>query len=421
MRPRAAAAEQGETVVASIVNDALSDGVLAYPFVEDGALDVSEAFKELQQRGPIRIQLPIGPPCWLATRYDDVRTIFVDKRFSRVEPPGTDTPRMWPTHKTEPTMPLGMDPPDHIRIRRITSPVFSPKSIRALTDDFQHYVDDLLDGFEAAGPGADFVQLYAWDLPILVLTHMLGVPSDDAKRFRHWVESVTAFATPAEERMANYQRILGYIGELISARRERHHDDLLGMLVSARDEGDRLTEPELINTVNSLVTGGFETTASQLGSSVFALMTHRHLWEELVDGRASMDAAIEELWRWIPGFRYGTMFVRFAKEDIELSDGVVIPAGEAIVPEQNVANRDESVFPNGWELDFHRADPKGHLALGFGEHLCMGIHLAKIQVQLTLETMVRRFPTLELAVPAEQVAWPPWTFMRMVESLPLKW
>ena len=115
------------------------------------------------------------------------------------------------------------------------------------------------------------------------------------------------------------------------------------------------------------------------------------------------------------------MFVRFAKEPVELSHGVVIAPGEPILPEQNVANRDEAVFPHGWELDFHRESPKPHLALGFGEHLCMGIHLAKIQVKLTVETMVRRFPTLDLAVPASEVPWPPWTFMRMVKELPLTW
>lgn len=398
----------------------VSDDVLPYPFVEDDALEVDERFRELQQRGPTRIQLPVGPPCWLATRYDDVRTIFVDKRFSRVEPAGSDTPRMAPSSKTDPTMPLGMDPPEHIRLRRITSPVFSPKNIRALSDQFQVYVDTLLDGIEQTGPGADFVP-YVWDLPILVLTHMLGVPADDAKRFRHWVDTVTAFGTPAEERAENFQHVLGYVSELIAARRERHYDDLLGKLVSARDEGDRLNEAELVSTVLSLVVGGFETTASQLGSTVYALMTHRHLWEELLDGRADLDAALEELWRWIPGFRYGTMFVRWAKEDVELSGGVVIRAGEAVLPEQPVANRDEAVFPHGWELDFHRVDPPTHLALGFGEHLCMGIHLAKIQVQLTVESLLRRFPTLELAVPASEVRWPPWMFMRTVEALPVSW
>jgi cytochrome P450 RapN len=399
----------------------VSESVRKYPFVEDGALEVDEAFRELQWGGPIPIQLPFGPPCWLATRYDDVRSVFVDKRFSRVKPPGTEAPRMWQSSETDPTMPLGMDPPEHIRLRRITSPVFSPKNIRSLADEFQGYVDDLLDGLEERGPGADFVELCAWDLPILVLTRMLGAPASDAERFRHWVESVTAFETPAEERTANTGHIVDYIGELIAARRARHHDDLLGMLVSARDEGDRLSEAELMSLVMSLVVGGFETTATQLGSTVYALMTHREQWAELVDGRADMHAALEELWRWIPGFRYGTMFVRWAKDDIEMSGGVIVRAGEAILPEQPVANRDEAVFDHGWELDFHRVDPRPHLALGFGEHLCMGIHLAKIQVELTVESLVRRFPTLELAIPADEVRWPAWTFMRTVESLPLTW
>jgi cytochrome P450 len=150
-------------------------------------------------------------------------------------------------------------------------------------------------------------------------------------------------------------------------------------------------------------------------------MSHHDLWDELVDGRAEVDAALEELWRWVPGFRYGTTFCRWAKEDVELSDGFVIRAGEAVMPEQPVANRDEAVFPHGWELDFHRDDPRPHLALGFGEHLCMGIHLAKLQVDLTLRSLLRRFPTLELAVPADQVDFPRWMFMRQVGSLPLTW
>ena len=146
--------------------------------------------------------------------------------------------------------------------------------------------------------------------------------------------------------------------------------------------------------VNSLIVGGFETTASQLGSTVYTLLSQRELWQELVSGQAVMEVALEELWRWIPGFRYGTTFVRWAREDIELSGGVVIASGEAVLPEQPIANRDECAFPHGWDLDFHRGNPKPHLALGFGEHLCMGTHLAKIQVQLTVESLVRRFPNL---------------------------
>jgi cytochrome P450 len=400
---------------------ALSGRFLKYPFVEDDALEVDLRYRDLQRQGPTPIQLPVGPPCWLATRYADVRSIFTDRRFSRVKPPGTEAPRMSPSQETDSSMPLGMDPPQHTRLRRITSPVFSPRGIRPVAEQMQGFADGLLDRMEEQGPGADFVAAYAWDLPILVLTATLGVPASDARRFRGWVETVTAIETSPTERFECTQHIKDYVSELVEARRARHHDDLLGHLVETRDAGDRLSEEELRSLVLSLIVGGFETTATQLGSTVYALMSHRELWRDLVEGRAALDAALEELWRWIPGFRYGMMFVRWAKEDVELSGGVTVRAGEAILPEQSVANRDEAAFPNGWQLDFHRVKPRPHLALGFGEHLCMGIHLAKLQVSVTVESLLRRFPTLELAIPVHEVPWPRWTFMRTVGELPLTW
>ena len=400
----------------------VTDEVMQYPFAPDTALDVDPYFEALQRQGPVRIQMAFGPPCWLATRYDDVRTIFCDRRFSRMLPPGTEAPGVWHgASAIDPSVPLGMDPPQHTRLRRITSPVFSPRSIRGLTDRIQGHVDGLLDGMVAQGRGTDFVEAYAWDLPILVLTGLLGVPPGHANEFRGWVETTTTMEVSQEDRDQSQLNLVTYIGELIAERRSHQHDDLLAYLVNARDEGERLSEVELLGLVMSLIVGGFETTATQLGSTIYTLMAHRAHWQELVDGRADLLPALDELWRWIPAFRSGTMFVRWATEDIELSDGVVIPVGEAIVPEQSIANRDEAAFPHAWELDFHRVDPRPHLALGFGEHLCMGLHLAKIQVELTVAALVRRFPTLELAIPVTEVQWPAWTFMRTVGALPLTW
>jgi cytochrome P450 len=130
---------------------------------------------------------------------------------------------------------------------------------------------------------------------------------------------------------------------------------------------------------------------------------------------------LEELWRWIPSFKYGTNFVRWASTDIELSGGALVRAGEAVLPEHAVANRDDSVFPHGWELDFHRADPRPHLSLGFGAHFCMGANLANMQIALSVETLVRRYPNLRLAIPTEEVKWSESSFMRSVEVLPLAW
>jgi cytochrome P450 len=271
------------------------------------------------------------------------------------------------------------------------------------------------------GPPADFVKMFAWNLPIRVLTGILGVPRRDTELFRHWVETSTAVNTPMDVRMENSARLNEYVSGLIAERRKAPRDDLLSDLVHARDEDDRLTEPELLGLVTSLMAGGFETTAWQLGTTVFTLMVHRSHWDEVVEDPGVLPAALEELWRWIPSMKYGTNFVRWATEEVDLGDGAVVAPGDAVLPEQAVANRDESVFPRGWELDFHRDRPKPHLSLGFGEHFCMGANLAQQQIRGAVEGLLRQFPHLELAAAADEVPWSEGSFMRSVESLPLTW
>jgi cytochrome P450 RapN/nocardicin N-oxygenase len=130
---------------------------------------------------------------------------------------------------------------------------------------------------------------------------------------------------------------------------------------------------------------------------------------------------MEELWRWIPSFRYGFPNVRWATEDIELSNGVVIPYGDPIVPERTVGNRDEDVFPHAWDIDFHREDPAPHLTLGWGPHHCVGAHLAHLELELSLVSLLERFPTLRLAVDPHDVPWSTQTMLRSPEALPVTW
>jgi cytochrome P450 len=279
----------------------------------------------------------------------------------------------------------------------------------------------LLDDVAAQGPGADFMSLFAWRLPLQVITGILGAPDEKIPTFKSWVDEMTGVDSTIEQRAEAYQRLTGYLRELIAARREVSTDDLLCVLVQARDDDDRLSEVELVNLAMTLFLGGFETTAAQLGSSVFTLLRDRDLWTELLDDPDLLPAAMEELWRWIPSFRHGMPMIRWANEDVELSGGVTIPAGEAVLPEHQVANRDESVFPNGWEIDFHRVDPEAHLSLSWGPHRCMGAHLANLELEITLKALLKRFPTLDLAVPAHEVTWSPSTFLRSASELPLTW
>jgi cytochrome P450 len=395
--------------------------LIDYPIAAEHALDVDPRYRELQARGPVRVRLPFGEPCWLATRYHDVRTVYADQRFGKELGLDHDIPRVREITASDPSLLANMDPPRHTRLRKLTSAAFARPRIRALRGRIEGLLDGLLDDMEQRGQPADFVPTLAWTLPNKVVTGILGVPAHDVPTFRGWIDRMLATDSGMQTRAEAHARLRAYIVGLVAERRTRTTDDVLSDLVQARDEGDCLSEDELVMLCLSLFLGGFETTVAQLGSTLYVLMARPELWHELVENPGLVPAALEELWRWIPSTRYGMPLVRWAIEDVELSCGTVIPVGQPILPERAVANRDESVFTNGWELDFHRRDPPPHLSLGFGAHHCVGASLAHLEVEVTLEKMLGRFPGLELAVPAADVMWSRTSFMRSVEALPLTW
>jgi cytochrome P450 RapN len=396
--------------------------ITKYPFASPDGLSVDLRYKELQKHGPIRVQLPVGESCWLATRYEDAKMVYFDRRFGRRAVVDHDPPSIWPMLQVkDPTLLGNMDPPEHTRIRRLASGAFTPARAAESEGWIGQMIEDLLDDMAAKGEGADFCAFVGSKLPILVLTKILGVDGKDVDRFRYWVDIIIGADTPPEKRAATMSELEAFINELIAVRREHNAGDLLSILVNARDEKDRLSEQELRHLVLALWLGGSETTYNQLGTTVYTLMTHAHLWQELVDNPDLLPAAMDELWRWIPSFKYGTPFARWASEDVELSDGVIVRAGESVLAEHAVANRDERIYPNGWELDFHRIDPAPHLSFITGAHTCMGMHMAKREVGMTIAALLRRFPKLRLAVAPEAIHWSQATMLRSVEALPLSW
>jgi cytochrome P450 len=392
--------------------------IIEYPIVRYDDLTIDPIYLELQTKGPIRIQLPFGEPCWVATRYEDAKTVYGDRRFGKALGVGKNTPRMYETKIDDPTLMANQDPPGHTRLRRLTSGAFAPAQMREMRTWVEGLVDRLLDDL-AADDDHDFVADVAWPLPMRVIGKILGMPDAEVPKFRQFVDDMLSIGSPMETRLAALEGMRAAIRGLIEERRAQSTDDLLSLMVHARDEDDRLSEEELVSLGQSLVLAGFETTAAQLGSSVYTLMSNRRLWQELLDDRDVMPAAFEELWRWIPSFRHGMPMIRWASEDVELSGGVVIPGGQAVLAEHQVANRDESVFAHASELDFHRKDPEPHLALGWGAHRCLGAQLAHMEVEVTLENLLDRFPRMELAVAAADVKWSPSTFLRSPAELPL--
>jgi cytochrome P450 RapN len=398
------------------------DELPAYPIVSHDDLTLDPVYRDLQSRPAFKARMPFGEPIWIATRYEDVKTTYGDRRMGKAMGYGRDTPRMHGhAHGSDPSRLDSMDPPDHTRIRRLASGAFAPAQIRGMADWIEGLTSDLLDEIAAAGPGADFMEHVAWKLPLQVISGILGAPLDAIPRLRGWVDTLSGVDMPVEKRMEAYLAIQGYVRSLAVEKRGDPTDDLLSLLVQARDEDDRFTEDELVALTTTLFLGGFETTAAQLGSTVFTLMTNRNLWEELQADRDLMPNALEELWRWIPSFRHGMPMIRWAAEDVELSDGIVIPKGDPVLPEHQIANRDESVFDHGWSLDLHRKDPAPHLSLSWGPHRCMGAKLAELEVETTLRALLERFPDLQLAVAPEDVTWSPQTFLRSAVALPITW
>jgi cytochrome P450 len=399
---------------------AVTDPITAYPIVDDNGLDVDPRYRELQRHGPIKVQLAYGEPCWLATGYHDVKTVYSDRRFGKELGFGRVVPRVHAMPALDPALLANMDPPRHTRIRKLATPAFSRPRIRGARAWIETLVDELLDDLAQRDQPADFATV-AWNLPNLVVTGILGVARADVPTFRSFIDTMLGMTSSTEARAEAGAELRSYLLGLVAERRAHPTEDVLNDLVAAHDEEDRLTEDELVMLCQSLFLGGFETTVAQLGSTLYVLLSRRALWEELLADPGLMPAALEELWRWIPSTRYGMPLPRWANEDVALSGGVVIAAGDAVLPERAVANRDESVFDDGWELDFHRDDPQPHLALGFGAHHCVGASLAQAEIEVTLARMLTRFPTLRLAVPPSEVTWSRTSMLRAVEALPVVW
>ena len=389
-----------------------------YPFGEADRLELDPIYEELRRTEPVaRVRLPYGGDAWLVTKYDDVKTVFSDLRFSRAAVLGQDVPRAVPMIQDRQSI-LSMDPPEHGRLRKLVAKGFTMRRVEQLRERAQEIVDGLLDEMEKAGAPADLVEALDMPLPITIICEMLGVPYDDRAEFRKWSDqalAVTAF-TP-EEITAGFENLQGYIAGLVAERRKSPTDDVLGTLVTARDENDRLSEEELVNFGVTLLVAGHETTANQLGNFMFTLLSNP---ERLAELRADPDlvpAAVEELLRITPlGGSAG--FPRIATEDVELS-GVTIRAGDAVFVGQ-AGNRDPAVFPEPDRIDFHREN-NAHVAFGHGVHHCVGAPLARMELQVAISTLLSRYPALELAVPADEVPFKKGRLVRGPQELLVRW
>jgi nocardicin N-oxygenase len=392
--------------------------VRKFPTTAIQSLDPDPLLVELLATEPVsRVQLPFGEPCWLVTRYDDVREMLGNPCFSRAATVDRDVAR------TQAVLPiansiLGMDAPDHTRIRRLVSATFTARRGAALRERAQEVVDGLLDDMERAGSPADLVEGLALPLPIAMISELLGVPFGDRHRFRRWADTfMTSSGYTIEEVTTSHAQLAEYLAGLVARRRDTPTDDLLGALVAARDVGDdRISEPELISLALAILVAGYETTASQLGKFVLCLFRNPEQLALLREQPALIPNAVEELLRLIP-LSAGTSVAYLATDDVEIG-GITIPAGDAVIASTAAANRDASVFADPARLDVTRPDIS-QLGFGHGPHFCLGAHLARLELQVAIATLLTRFPDLRLAVADHEVPWKDGSAVWGLQALPV--
>ena len=391
----------------------------------------------VQEPYPIYRQLREADPvhwsdawqCWLLTRYDDVAETMRDFRsFSNV---GTTTRYLdqLPPESLDKVRPLyehftsgqsRLDPPDHTRVRAVTSKAFTPRVVEAMRPRIEQIVDELIDAVSSTGC-IDLIGDFANPLPAMVVADMFGFPQEDRAAFKAWSDRIAAFHGTGRADAATVKRsqealleARAWLGALIDQRRKQPCDDLLSRLANPQEQGTRLSEAELFSTCVTFMIGGHETTTNLIGNGMFALLQRPDQVQDLRGGPQLIGSAVEEMLRYdAPSQRAH----RIAAREIDLR-GQTIRKGEFVQQVLAAANRDPDEFDRPDEFNIHRRD-NSHVSFGIGPHFCPGAPLARLEAQIAIPALLRRLPNLRLAEDAA-IAYGPNNFFRGLTALPLE-
>jgi cytochrome P450 len=360
---------------------------------------------------------------WLVSRHADVNRLLRDRRLGRTylhqathAEMGWPEPPAWhaPFHELNDVGMLDLEPPDHTRLRRLVLKAFTPRTVEAMRSQIQAIVDGLIDDMGEAGE-ADLIAQFVEPLPVTVIAELLGIPAADRHLLRPWshdfclmyeLDPPEASARKAVQASIEFR---AYLRDLLAERRRRPGDDLISALAAVVDDGDTLTEIELIGTCVLLLNAGHEASVNGAGNGWWTLFRHPDALARLRVEPDLLPTAIEEL------LRYDTplsLFERWVLEPIEV-EGVEIPRGDEVALLFGAANRDPDAFNDPDGLDLAR-DPNPYLSFGAGIHYCLGAPLAKMELAIAFGTLLRRRPALELV---EAPRWKPTFVLRGLESL----
>lgn len=378
----------------------------------------------LREQGPlVRCEGLFGTgDAWIVTTYEDALALLKDARFIKDQRKGfsqqdvqqtTDVMRRFLTFRHDM---LTVDPPDHTRLRGLVSKAFTPRMIEQLRPRVEQIADELLRAVAAQG-SMDLIADFAFPLPITVICELLGIPIEDRRQFRAWSQLIVAgpLGAQPEQALAALEAFIQYIKELLAEKRVHPGNDLTSGLVQVEEQGDRLSEDELISMVWLLIIAGHETTVNLIGNSMLALLQHPQQLELLRANPSLLPSAVEELLRYTAPVSLSTP--RWASEDIVMHDQV-IRKGEMVFASLIAADTDPAQFPDPRQLDVTRRENQ-HIAFGKGIHYCLGAPLARLEGQVAIGLLLQRFPDLRLAQEPEQLIWGQNPLLHGLTSLPV--
>ncbi|MGI5460007.1 cytochrome P450 [Streptomyces sp. CA-249302] len=390
-----------------------------WPSLDLSGTEFDPVLADLMREGPLtRIRLPHGEGwAWLATRYDDVKAITNDPRFSRAEVTGRQVTRLAPHFKPRPGSLAFADQPDHNRLRKPVAGAFTVGAMKRLRPRAQELLDGLVDGVLRDGPPAELIERVLEPFPITVVSEVMGVPAEDRERVHAWTRQIISTSGGAEAADRAKNGMYGWITDTIRDRANSTDEDVYSLLGAAVGRGE-ISEEEAVGLAGPLQIGG-EAVTHNCGQMLFLMLTRPELMAEARSREPSdRGPLLDELLRYIP-HRTSVGLARIALEDVDLH-GHRIAAGDPVYVSYLAANRDPDVFPAPDRIDAAR-DPNPHLSFGNGSHYCTGAVLALMQTELIVDTLLERMPGLRLAVPADQVVWRRRTMIRGPQTLPVTW
>ena len=386
------------------------------------AFDPTPELREIREASGVRTVVnAFGMQVYLVTRHEDVKEVLADhEHFRNGRPPGFVLPGAPAVPADEQAEAragnlLGLDPPEHQRLRRMLTGEFTVRRMKRLEPRIVEIVEQQLDEMEGQSPPAELVAHFALPIPSLVICELLGVPYTDREDFQRRSARQLDLSAPIPERLELQRQGRDYMRTLVAAARRDPGEDMLCMLV--REHGDELTDDELIGIASLLLLAGHETTSNMLGLGTLALLRHPDQLAAVREDPDAVGPAVEELLRWLSILH--TAIPRITASEVEVA-GVTIPAGQLVFASLPSGNRDPDFIADPDTLDIRRGAP-GHLAFGHGVHHCLGAPLARMEMRIAFPALLRRFPKLALAEDFGDVQFRSFHFIYGLKSLEVTW